>query len=110
MPAAPFVAADGAPLSEKDPSWSLSVFQRLSATNTLAASLERTPKSGTHLSAGGTRQLSDTARLRGKWGTNGLLALALEMAGERSSLALVSEVHCSGALSPKFGASLSVQP
>ena len=45
-----------------------------------------------------------------KWGTSGVLALALEVAGEQSSLTLVSEVKTSGALRPKFGATLSLSP
>ena len=68
------------------------------------------PKNGTHLTAGGTRQLTESTRLRGKWGTQGILALALEVAGEKSSLTLVSEVHSSGALNPKFGATLNLSP
>jgi len=107
---APFVAADGTKLSALDPSMSLSVFQRLSPLHSVAVSIERAPKDGIHLTAGGTRQLSDSARLRGKWGTQGVLAFALEMAGEKSSLTFTTELKTEGALAPKFGAQLSMTP
>ena len=42
--------------------------------------------------------------------TTGLLAMALELAGDKSSLTLVTEVNSSGALNPKFGATLSLSP
>ena len=107
---APFVTPDGTKVAAIDPTVSLSVFQRLAGgSNTLAATIERTPKA-THMTAGGTRQLSESARVRGKWGTQGVLALALEVAGDKSSLTLVSEVNSSGALNPKFGATLSLSP
>ena len=51
-----------------------------------------------------------TNAVRGKWGTTGVLALALEVAGEKSSLTFVSEVSTTGSLSPKFGATLSLSP
>ena len=106
----PFVEANGTPLAAYDPSFSLSAFQRISPTNSIATSIESSPKSGVHLTAGGTRQLSESARLRGKWGTRGVLALALEVAGEKSSLTLVSEMSSSGSLAPRFGATLSLSP
>jgi len=107
---APFVAADGTKLAAYDPTLSISVFQRLSPLHSLAATMERKPGVGIHLTAGGTRQLSEHCRVRGKWGTSGILALALELAGEKSSVTLVSEVRTSGALAPKFGATLSLSP
>ena len=106
----PLVDAAGSRLAEVDPTVSLSVFARTSAANSVAASIERHPKRGTHLTVGGTRQLTDSSRLRGKWGTQGLLAVALEVAGEKSQLSLVTEVAPSGALNPKFGVNLNLAP
>lgn len=106
----PLVDAAGSRLAEVDPTLSLSVFARTSALNSVAASIERHPKNGIHLTAGGTRQLSESSRLRGKWGTQGLLAMALEVAGERSQLSLVTEVSTAGPLNPKFGATLNLSP
>ena len=42
----------------------------------------------------------------------GILALALEVASEKSSLTLTTELDCSGAggLSPKFAATLNLSP
>lgn len=109
---APFVQPDGTKLSAIDPTLSLSVFQRTSPSNSMAASIVRSPKDGTHLSCGGTRQLSPHARLRGKYGTTGVLALALELAGEKSSFTIVSEAQTTGdkGFAPKFGATLSLSP
>ena len=67
-------SSDGTKLAAIDPSVSLSVFQRTSAANSIAASIERSPKGGTLLTCGGTRQVSSAARVRGKWGTSGVLA------------------------------------
>lgn len=106
----PFVAADGTRCATVDPTVSLSVFARTSPTTSLAASIERAPKKGVTLTAGGTRQISDSARIRGKWGTTGLMAVALEVAGERSQLSLVTEISSSGPLNPKFGATLNLSP
>jgi hypothetical protein len=106
----PQVDAAGSRVAEVDPTVSLSVFARTSATNSVAASIDRHPKHGTHLTAGGTRQLSESSRLRGKWGTQGLLAVALELAGEKSQLSLVTEVATSGPLNPKFGCTLNLAP
>ena len=109
---APFVTAKGEPLEERDPSFSLTAFQRLTPSNTLAATIERTPGEGIQMTAGGTRQMTEHTRLRGKWGTSGILALALEVASEKSSLTLTTELDCSGAagLSPKFAATLNLSP
>ena len=60
-----------------------------------------------HLAVGGTRQLSDHARLRGKWGTQGLLALALEVAGDKSSMTFSTELSSSA---PKFGVTVALSP
>lgn len=108
MCSAPFVAADGAPLERRDPTVSLSAFQRLSASNTLAASIERAPNAGVNMTVGGTRQVTEHTRLRGKWGTTGVLAMALEISSEKSALTLTSEVNTSGGLDPKFGATLNL--
>lgn len=106
----PLVAPDGTKLAAVDPSVSLSVFARTSPANSVAASVDHTPKRGTHLTVGGTRQLSESKRLRGKYSTTGILAMALELAGERSQLSLVTEVSTAGALNPKFGATLNLSP
>jgi len=107
---APLVSPEGNPLAQLDPAWSLAFFQRLSPANSVAASIERSASSGTHMTAGGTRQIGPGTRLRGKWGTTGVLALALEVAGDRSSITFVSEVRTVGALSPRFGATVNLAP
>jgi len=62
------------------------------------------------MTAGGTRQLSEHSKLRGKWGTTGVLALALETAIDKSSVSLVAEINArpSQPLVPKFGATVSL--
>ena len=104
----PFVAADGSPLAETERSTSLSVFHRTSPKHSMFASMEW-PAKGEHghLAVGGTRQLSDHARLRGKWGTQGLLALALEVAGDKSSMTFSTELSSSA---PKFGVTVALSP
>jgi len=106
----PLVEADGTRLDKasRDPSLSLSVFQRTSEKNSMAVSLERTPNAGIVLTAGGTRQLTDRTRLRGKWGTSNVLALALEVAADKGTFTLVSEMNTAGAPAPKFSAMLNL--
>ena len=79
----PAVTASGAPLTHPERSASLSIFHRLSAAHSLAATLEWPAKAEGQLTIGGTRQISERARVRGKWGTSGVLAFALEVAGEK---------------------------
>ena len=61
------------------------------------------------MTVGGTRQVTDHTRLRGKWSTTGVLALALEVAGEKSSVQLTTEVNTVSG-EPKFGATINLSP
>ena len=110
----PFVSADGAPLAEPERSVSLSAFHRTSKNHAVCASVDWPAKSATggSMTLGGTRQLSDTLRLRGKWGTTGILALALEVSGEKSSVTLVAETSTlpNATAPPKFGATVVLSP
>jgi hypothetical protein len=108
----PFVNADGSALAAPERSTTLSVFHRTSAKHSLAMSLEWPAKAAGRLTVGGTRELSDHTRLRGKWGTSGVLALALEVAGEKSSATLVAEMNAKPdqPLAPKFGATIALNP
>ena len=69
--------------------------------------IERTPKS-IHLTAGGSREVAPGAKLRGKWGTTGILAMALELSGDKSQLTFATEVNSIGPLNPKFGLNLNL--
>ena len=103
----PKVDAEGVRLASPDPTLSLSIFNRLNPKNSLACSIERTPKS-IHLTAGGSREVAPGAKLRGKWGTTGILAMALELSGDKSQLTFATEVNSIGPLNPKFGLNLNL--
>lgn len=93
---------DGSPAT---PSWSLAVAHRMSLSSALACQLESAAEAPHVLSVGGSRQLSDKYRLRGKWSTTGVLGLALEQQAEKSALTLSCEMDTTPGkgLSPKFG-------
>lgn len=107
---APFVAANGAPLEASARSVSLSVVHRLSMEHSLMASFDWPADGEGQMTAGGTRQLAANTRLRGKYGTSGVLALALETAVNTSSVSLVAEINTrpSQPLAPKVGATISL--
>ncbi|KOO21307.1 hypothetical protein Ctob_000146 [Chrysochromulina tobinii] len=77
--------------------------------HSLLASLEWEPKTEGVMTVGGTRQVTDHTRLRGKWSTTGVLALALEVAGEKSTVQLTTEVNTVSG-EPKFGATINLSP
>jgi len=106
----PFVSASGAPLAASARSVSLSVTQRLKMDHSLNASIDWATDGKVQMAAGGTRMISDSTRLRGKWGTTGVLALALETAVDKSSVNLVAEINAlpGQPLAPKFGATVSL--
>lgn len=79
----PYVRSDGSPLEAAERSTSLSVFHRTAAKHSMMASLDFAAGTDGKLTLGGTRELSEQTRLRGKWGTHGVLALALEVAGDK---------------------------
>lgn len=109
---APYVTARGAPLERLAPSWALHAFHRPCAAHSLAASFER-GASGKHvLTAGGTRTLSETSRLRSKFATTGVLGLALEVAGTKSNITFTTEANAlpGAPLNPRFGAAVSLSP
>jgi hypothetical protein len=58
------------------------------------------------LTAGGTRQLGPTKRLRGRFNTDGIVSLALELSNDSSSVTLCTEL-AQGAR-PRFGATLNL--
>mmetsp|Transcript_71074 Transcript_71074/g.118125 ORF Transcript_71074/g.118125 Transcript_71074/m.118125 type:complete len:356 (+) Transcript_71074:101-1168(+) len=97
--------------SDKQPSASLSITQRVGDGHSLAASFERTPTGSHVMWFGGTRQL-EGSKLKGKWSTTGVLGLAVELLGDKSSLTLCVEANSNPGecLSPKFGASLQLSP
>lgn len=108
----PYLSNDGSP---GVPSYSLTVCHRPNAESTLALQYEGTPgKEGAPagvLTLAGARQLSEAQRLKARWNTQGLLALALEQAGQKHMLSFIGEVDTSPnatGLSPKFGVNLQL--
>jgi len=98
------------------PSWSLSAFKRMGPDHSIFAHFDAPSNGGCVLSAGGTRKIDESTRLRGKFNTTGVLALALEMSGhkdvpivgDKANLTLTSEVSSVGPLNPKVGATLQL--
>ena len=105
----PFVHPDGSPLDEPQQTTSLTFSHKMSSQHSLLASLEWEPKTEGVMTVGGTRQVTDHTRLRGKWSTTGVLALALEVAGEKSTVQLTTEVNTVSG-EPKFGATINLSP
>ena len=103
----PLVQADGSALAEPEQTTTFSVVHKTSVKNALVASLEWAPKTDGVMTLGGTRQLTDRTRLRGKWNTNGVLGLALEVAGEKSSMQLTTEWNTNSG-SPSFGTTINL--
>ena len=104
----PCVKADGSPAQT---SGSLSIAYRPSADYSLATSIERTPGGNHVLTAGGTRSLDGGKRLKGRVTTDGILALALDVAAEASSLTLCAELGLTPSAPPaRFGATISLSP
>lgn len=106
----PRVGPTGAAADATPSSWSVSAFHRTSPTHSVAANYTQ-PKGGdAFMWLGGTRQLNDSTRLRGKWSTRNLLSLALEVSGDRSAVTIQTETSTAGPLAPKFGATLTLSP
>uniref|UniRef100_A0A7S0LP02 Uncharacterized protein n=1 Tax=Coccolithus braarudii TaxID=221442 RepID=A0A7S0LP02_9EUKA len=92
--------------SESGPSWSLSAASRLSASDSLLTSFERTPRGNHVLCMGGSREIRPGLRLRGKWSTTGVLGMALEMPADKGSLTL--SIETAPSRDPKFGATVQI--
>jgi len=98
------------------PSWSVSAFKRTGPDHSMCAVFEAPSSGECVLTAGGTRKLDDTCRLRGKLNSKGVLALALELAGtknlplvgDKANITLSCEGSSVGPLNPKVGASLQL--
>jgi len=98
------------------PSWSLSAFKQYGMNHSACAVFEASPSGECVLTAGGTRKIDDTCKLRGKLNTKGVLGLALELAGtkdlavvgDKAGLTLNCEVASIGPLNPKVGAVLQL--
>ena len=104
----PYVKADGSPAST---SGSLSIAYRPSSVYSLATSIERTPDGSHVLTAGGTRALDGGKRVKGRVTTAGILALALDVAADASSLTLCAELGITPSAAPaRFGATVSLNP
>lgn len=108
----PVVAASGAPLATPQRSVTMSAVHRLSEKASLSASLDLPANGDGSMKLGGSRQLSESTRLRGMYGTRGVLALALEMAADHSTVNLAAEFNtkAGAGLAPKFGATISLSP
>ena len=96
----PFVRADGSPLAESNNSTSLSVFHQMSQNDSMFAMVEWNSNAAGTMTVGGTRKISEHGRVRGKWNTAGVLALALEVAGDKCAL-LIIPAHMFVALSAR---------
>eukprot|EP00324_Dicrateria_rotunda_P000233 CAMPEP_0206167436 /NCGR_PEP_ID=MMETSP1474-20131121/28225_1 /ASSEMBLY_ACC=CAM_ASM_001110 /TAXON_ID=97495 /ORGANISM="Imantonia sp., Strain RCC918" /LENGTH=379 /DNA_ID=CAMNT_0053572083 /DNA_START=39 /DNA_END=1176 /DNA_ORIENTATION=+ len=105
--------------AEVAPSWSASIFHRMSPEHNLCAAFDAVPAEKTYvLSMGGTRKLSDTTRLRGRLTTQSVISVALEvcgspdtpLVGEKAVLNLCCEANMapSRPLDPKLGATLQL--
>jgi len=105
----PSVQADGSPLAEPELTTSLSVAHKTAAKHSLLAALDWAPQKEGVMTLGGTRQLTDATRLRGKWNTTGVLALALEVAGDKSSLSFTTEWDTTRG-EPNFGVTINLSP
>jgi len=90
---------------------SLSVSQRTSDNTVLVASVEGRSQADPVIAFGGSRQLGSN-RLRGRYSTNGLLGLALDVCSDRSVLSLIAQVDSTPgkSLSPSFGATVQLMP
>lgn len=108
----PRVDAGGGAVVVEPPAWSVSAFHRTSPTHSVAACYTQPAAAHASMWIGGTRQVSESVRLRGTWATTGLLSLALEMAGHRSALTLSASANTVPAegLAPRFGATLQLSP
>jgi len=94
------------------PSVSISAVEKVNANDSLVAGFERAPSGKHTLSVGGSRQLEAgdacNMKLKGLFTSEGVLGLALELSGAKSSATLSVEARQSAA--PKFGACVQLAP
>jgi len=99
---APHMTNDGSP---GQPTYTFSVCNRGEMQSVLQF---ESGAAGSTLTVGGAIALSEMQRLKARWATNGLLGVALDVAGEKSAVTFCGEVNSTPGkqLNPKFGVTL----